>query len=559
MPYGWLLQLRGLKARGTMTSAAFQAWTADKLVKRAIVDDNKTPEDPSDDLTYTGVALWRLVGRIDDARPASFNWKLATTAPGYNVVVTGVDGFSATYTSAEVATLKNKLVVANRVNGAPLNLGTASIKNPMTVDEVASWKPNWPLKLVSSDPGIFGSRKPAGVARISIVPAEAGERAADTGVPYGWLLQLRGLKARGTMTNAAFQAWTADKLVRRAIVDDNKTPEDPSDDLTYTGVALWRLVGRIDDARPASFNWKLATTAPGYNVVVTGVDGFSATYTSAEVATLKNKLVVANRVNGAPLNLGTASIKNPMTVDEVASWKPNWPLKLVSSDPGIFGSRKPAAVARISIVPAEAGTTLPFEQGVSEETPALEATSTDDPPEGGWTLTLRGRLHQGPAHREGAGHGRLGRHQGGGHQPLAALRLQGAVTVQAARPRGRPTARVVQSRQGQEGLHDRIRLPRRLPAEDLQPADPEERQAARTLDHRQDEGRQAAGGRGGPVPLRRGPSDHAAVQQQAVRLRGHQDTAQVLSRGRPSRAVRRGVSRPFSPPRRRRAHTLVRE
>ena len=193
------------------------------------------------------------------------------------------------------------------------------------------------------------------------------------------------------MTSTAFQAWTADKLVKRAIVDDNKTPEDASDDLTYTGVALWRLVGRIDDARPAGFNWKLATSAPGYNVVVTGVDGFSATYTSAEVATLKNKLVVASRVNGAPLNLGAASIKNPMTPDEYASWKPNWPLKLVSSDPGIFGSRKPAGIARISIVAAEAGTTLPFEQGVSEETPTMEATSTDDPPEGGWTLTLQGR------------------------------------------------------------------------------------------------------------------------------------------------------------------------
>ena len=183
VPYGWLLQLRGLKARGTMTSTAFQAWTADKLVKHAIVDDNKTPEDASDDLTYTGVALWRLVGRIDDARPASFNWKLATSAPGYNVVVTGVDGFSATFTSAEVATLKNKLVVASRVNGAPLNLGAASIKNPMTPDEYASWKPNWPLKLVYSDPGIFGSRKPAGIARISIVAAEAEVRAADAGVP----------------------------------------------------------------------------------------------------------------------------------------------------------------------------------------------------------------------------------------------------------------------------------------------------------------------------------------------------------------------------------------
>jgi len=218
-------------------------------------------------------------------------------------------------------------------------------------------------------------------------------RAADTGVPYGWLLQLRGLKARSSMTSAAFQAWTADKLVKRAIVDDNKTPDDPSDDLTYTGVALWRLVGRIDDARPASFNWKLATSAPGYNVVVTGVDGFSATYTSAEVATLRNKLVVANRVNGAPLTLGTASIKNPMTPEEVATWKPNWPLKLVSSDPGIFGSRKPAGVARISVVrAAPTASALPFEQGVSDETPAPHATTGRDAPEGGWRLTLQGKL-----------------------------------------------------------------------------------------------------------------------------------------------------------------------
>ena len=74
-----------------------------------------------------------------------------------------------------------------------------------------------------------------------------------------------------------------------------------------------------------------------------------------------------------------------MTPDEYASWKPNWPLKLVSSDPGIFGSRKPAGVARISIVAAAARSTLPFEQGVSEETPTPEATidSTTRPREAG--------------------------------------------------------------------------------------------------------------------------------------------------------------------------------
>ena len=218
-------------------------------------------------------------------------------------------------------------------------------------------------------------------------------RTADTGVPYGWLLQLRGLKARSSMPSYTFQTWTTKRFVQRTVVDDNKTPDDPSDDLTYTGIALWRLVARIDDGDPSTFDWKKATTAPGYNVVVEGVDGFSASFTSAEVATLKNKLVVANRMNGLPLTLGTASIKNPMTVDEYASWKPNWPLKLVSSDTSIFGNRKPAGVVRISIVPAStAEATLPFEQGVSMETPNPAATADpNDPPEGGWTLTLQGR------------------------------------------------------------------------------------------------------------------------------------------------------------------------
>ena len=395
VPYGWLLQLRGVEQRATMTSGEFRAWTGEKLVKRTVVDDNKTPDDPSDDLTYTGVALWRLVGRIDGGSPARFDWTRATTAPGYNVVVTALDGFSATYTSAEVAALRNKLVVANRVNDVPLTLGTASIKNPMTPEEFATWKPNWPLKLVSSDPGIFGNRKPAGVGRISIVPAAPTASAADTAVPYGWLLQLRGVEQRATMTSGEFRAWTGEKLVKRTVVDDNKTPDDPSDDLTYTGVALWRLVGRIDGGSPARFDWTRATTAPGYNVVVTALDGFSATYTSAEVAALRNKLVVANRVNDVPLTLGTASIKNPMTPEEFATWKPNWPLKLVSSDPGIFGNRKPAGVGRISIVPAApTASALPFEQGVSE-TPSSSLSSTTDPDaprKGGWTLTLQGKL-----------------------------------------------------------------------------------------------------------------------------------------------------------------------
>ena len=267
VPYGWLLQLRGIKAKQSMPSYKYQAWQADPKVKATVVDDNKTADDPSDDLTYTGVALWRLVGRIDGGRVDRFDRKLATTAPGYTVVIEGVDGFTVRYTSLEVATLKNALVVADLMNGEPLTLGTASIKNPMTVDEYASWKPNWPLKLVSSDTSIFGSRKPAGVQRISIEPTTApGAVGADTGVPYGWLLQLRGIKAKQSMPSYKYQAWQADPKVKATVVDDNKTADDPSDDLTYTGVALWRLVGRIDGGRVDRFDRKLATTAPGYTV-----------------------------------------------------------------------------------------------------------------------------------------------------------------------------------------------------------------------------------------------------------------------------------------------------
>ena len=357
-----------------------------------IVDDNKTPDDPSDDLTYTGVALWRLVGRVDDGSPARFDRKRATTAPGYNVVVTAVDGFSATYTSVEVATLKNKLVVANRLNGVPLDLGTASIKNPMTEDEYAAWKPNWPLKLVSSDTAIFGNRKPAGVARISIVPATKEARAADTGVPYGWLLQLRGFKQRDNMTSGAFKAWTRNRLVKRRIVDDNKTPDDPSDDLTYTGVALWRLVGRVDDGSPGALRPEARHHRAGLQRRRHRGGRLQRHLHQRRGRDAEEQAGRRQPAERRAARLGTASIKNPMTEDEYATWKPNWPLKLVSSDTAIFGNRKPAGVARISIVPASTPGAAPFEQGVSVETAAPAATADpDDPPPGGWTLTLKGR------------------------------------------------------------------------------------------------------------------------------------------------------------------------
>ena len=191
-----------------------------------------------------------------------------------------------------------------------------------------------------------------------VAPAFAarGDDPYATPVPYGWLLQLRSATHNRDVTMRGFHNFA--KKVGVTIVDPGKDAVSTADDTTASGIPLYRLVGRIDDGNPGTFNTKLATTAPGYTVEVAGVDGYTATFTSAEVAALGAKLVVCDRISGATsLGLGSASIKNG-----VASWKPLWPLKVFSSDAGIFGSRKVGAVERISIVPVtvEAAAAAPF-------------------------------------------------------------------------------------------------------------------------------------------------------------------------------------------------------
>jgi hypothetical protein len=190
----------------------------------------------------------------------------------------------------------------------------------------------------------------AGAVLLVLAVAAPAVAATDTPVPYGWLLQLRGPRHNEDMTSKAFRYYALHNKRQVVWTDDNKTPEDTSDDHVYKGLALWRLVGRIDDAYPKAFNQALATK--GYSVQVEAVDGFTATYTSAELVALGDKLFVADRMDGQPLILGTASIKNDPITGDYASWKPTWPAKLVSQDSSIPGNRKPAAIARISIVPA---------------------------------------------------------------------------------------------------------------------------------------------------------------------------------------------------------------
>lgn len=193
------------------------------------------------------------------------------------------------------------------------------------------------------------------VAAGVLLLAFAGSASANGTARYGWILQLRNTVHDVPAEDMSYRAFTAQTKVEdgrynRTYVDDNKTPEDPSDDLTYTGLTLKRLVARIDGGSPTTLN--KARAVAGYAVVVEAMDGFSAVYTSEEILTIGTRIIVADRLNGAVLYTPAAELEDNGDGTFSASWKPLWPLKVVSGNAAITGKRKPGGALRISIVPA---------------------------------------------------------------------------------------------------------------------------------------------------------------------------------------------------------------
>jgi hypothetical protein len=180
VPFGWSLQLRGAKSIN-LSKHEFNAFrTLKNHQVTMVIDENKpsTPDDATDDTTYRGVPLWRVVGLIDDKDSRTFNTKLATTGTGYGVEVMGVDYFSYVYSSQQVAALGDALIVSGLANGAPLKWGSVNVTAP------GSFKPSWPLKLVSSDSSVTGKMKPGGILRISIVAAPPVASPSPVAAPF---------------------------------------------------------------------------------------------------------------------------------------------------------------------------------------------------------------------------------------------------------------------------------------------------------------------------------------------------------------------------------------
>ena len=86
--------------------------------------------------TWSGVALWRILARVDDADPSTFSDSAADL--GYNVTVLASDGYSKVFTSSFLKRNDN-FIVADSLNGVPL-------------PKLDGTKKVWPLKIVGSAP-----------------------------------------------------------------------------------------------------------------------------------------------------------------------------------------------------------------------------------------------------------------------------------------------------------------------------------------------------------------------------------------------------------------------
>ncbi len=326
--YGWVLQLRGA-INENLTYQQFAALEA--KYPGTPWTDTSTPAN-----TFNGIALWRLVGLVDDKNPKTFNSTLATA--GYSVQIVGIDGFVGTLTSNDLTKPwvgDNTVIVADQENAAPLSFGFLKTKNGTT-----SWHPTWPLQLCATN--LPGSVKPGGIETIIVYKPGVTPPASPTTVP-SWIAQVRG---------AASVDYTAAQFRKLAVAhpgtwtDDNGTPADPSDDVVYTGTPLWRLVALADGGSPATLN--LDRLGLGYKVDVTGMGATATTAASFDSSAITgNKaVIVADRANGTELTPTQGNCV--LQLDGVTyAWVPTWPARLVGT--GVTTDQSFGGVVRVTL------------------------------------------------------------------------------------------------------------------------------------------------------------------------------------------------------------------
>jgi DMSO/TMAO reductase YedYZ molybdopterin-dependent catalytic subunit len=146
----WSLQLNGLDIGG-LNSTVSKPYFEEALACQFGANHSTTFTDSSGRI-WEGIPLWFLCGFVDDAdlhSPNSYNETKALA--GYNITITGTDGYNYTFDSR--STIRNSnYIVANSLNGTHINSTDSS----------------WPLRLVGTN--VTGSKIVKKIASIKLTP-----------------------------------------------------------------------------------------------------------------------------------------------------------------------------------------------------------------------------------------------------------------------------------------------------------------------------------------------------------------------------------------------------
>jgi DMSO/TMAO reductase YedYZ molybdopterin-dependent catalytic subunit len=257
---------------------------------------------------WSGMPLWYICSLVDDDNihgSGSFNGTLY-----YDVKVSAIDGYSYTFPSITTS-YNNTFILANKMNGTSLPAD------------------KYPLKLVSPS-FTAGGPSVAQIARIDLLNISTTPPGTPTPTPTpgaaNWPLQLIGAQSYN-MTKTTFEGGAACHPV--SFVEG---------DSTWSGIALWRIVGWVDDANEhgsESFNDTLV--ASNYRIKVTAADGYYQIFDAATVAHNDN-IIIANKLNGAELPANTG---DPPT-------HPAYPLKVSGS--GTSSGSRVGGIVKIELV-----------------------------------------------------------------------------------------------------------------------------------------------------------------------------------------------------------------
>jgi len=127
--------------------------------------------DETEGTLYSGVALRRLVGLIDDGRPGSFDQRLATTAPGYLVRLVALDGYAVTLPSAAVATDDYLVADGLAVRGGAATALPLGSMTYYALARTVGYTPWWPLRISGAAVATQRWLRIGGINRIELLPA----------------------------------------------------------------------------------------------------------------------------------------------------------------------------------------------------------------------------------------------------------------------------------------------------------------------------------------------------------------------------------------------------